>query len=173
MRNEADLSYASVLIQLPNAAENVAAAREIFAAYPDLIGVFENPIITLAEKNRVIQKLFPAEIRAFFQVVCQNGRMGEIDDIFAEYDAMIREEKNCAAAILEYVTRPDDRQLASFRRVVQKKTGKSDVHLELKQNPALIGGFILRIGDDTYDRSVRASVKGLHQCLTRGGKKTI
>ena len=33
--------------------------------------------------------------------------------------------------------------------------------------PALLGGFVLHIGDDEYDRSMRASIRNMRKSLIR------
>lgn len=48
-----------------------------------------------------------------------------------------------------------------------RKTGEPEVQLELKQNPALLGGFVLHIGDDEYDQSMRASIRNMRKSLIR------
>ena len=54
-----------------------------------------------------------------------------------------------------------------MKKMICAKTGKPQVQLDQKQNPALLGGFILHIGDDTYDRSMRTTVRNLQKSLIR------
>ena len=69
--------------------------------------------------------------------------------------------------MLEYVTPLTDAQLTAMKKMICAKTGKPEVQLELHQNPELLGGFILHIGDDEYDRSVRSAVRNMRKSLIR------
>ena len=46
-----------------------------------------------------------------------------------------------------------------------KVTGKQQAVLTMQKNPALRGGFVLRIGDLVYDRSLRNTLKTLQKKL--------
>ena len=126
-----------------------------------------NPTIPEAEKFAVIDRIFPASLRTFLKVVCQNGQIDSILDIFSEYQALERQQRHCAHAVLEYVTPLTEAQLAAMKKMICAKTGEPEVQLELKQNPALLGGFVLHIGDDEYDRSMRASIRNMRKSLIR------
>ena len=119
------------------------------------------------EKFAVIDRLFPASLRTFLKVVCRNGQIDSIAEIFSEYIRLARQERQCAHAVLEYVTPLTAAQLAAMKQVVCAKTGKTEAELELRKNDELEGGFVLHIGDDTYDRSVRGIARYMRRRLIR------
>ena len=167
MTNAAAVSYAAVLLDLDVAPEMVAEAEQTFRTYPQLTDVLSNPTISEAEKFAVIDRLFPQPLQRYLHVVCRNERMDSILEIFSEYRSMERQRRHCAHAVLEYVTPLTDAQLSAMKKMVCAKTGDPEVQLELRQNPALLGGFLLQIGDDTYDRSVRRTIRDLQKSLIR------
>ena len=144
--NGAVTSYANVLLTLAKTSADVADAQTTFQNCPQLTDALSNPTIPEAEKFAVIDRIFPASLRTFLKVVCQNG---QID------------------SVLEYVTPLTEAQLAAMKKMICAKTGEPEVQLELKQNPALLGGFVLHIGDDEYDRSMRASIRNMRKSLIR------
>lgn len=133
---------------------------------PPVDGFLSNPTISEAEKFAVIDRIFPESLRTFLKVVCQNGQIDSILEIFSEYQALERRQRHCAHAVLEYVTPLTDAQLTAMKNDLCK-TGEPEVQLELHQNPELLGGFILHIGDDEYDRSVRSAVRNMRKSLIR------
>ena len=167
MTNAAAVSYAAVLLDLDVAPEMVAEAEQTFRTYPQLTDVLSNPTISEAEKFAVIDRLFPQLLQRYLHVVCRNERMDSILEIFSEYHSMERQRRHCAHAVLEYVTPLTDAQLSAMKKMVCAKTGNPEVQLELRRNPALLGGFLLQIGDDTYDRSVRRTIRDLQKSLIR------
>jgi F-type H+-transporting ATPase subunit delta len=43
-----------------------------------------------------------------------------------------------------------------------------EVKIEIKEDPSLIGGLVVRIGDLVLDGSVKAQLEGLKESLKRG-----
>lgn len=160
-------SYAAVLLSLDVPPEAIAETADIFAACPQLADALDNPIVSEAEKFAVIAKLFPPAVHRFLKVVCRNGHIDRIAEIFEAYRVLERQQKQRAFAVLEYVTPLTEAQLAAMKKMVCAKTGKAEAELVLRQNPALLGGFVLRIGDETYDRSMRRAMKELHRNMIR------
>ena len=70
-------------------------------------------------------------------------------------------------AVLEYVTPPSEEQKARITELIKKKTGYSEVELNLVENKELIGGFILRAGNLRYDRSTVREVADMRRKLMR------
>ena len=145
MTNAAAVSYAAVLLDLDVAPEMVAEAEQTFRTYPQLTDVLSNPTISEAEKFAVIDRLFPQPLQRYLHVVCRNERMDSILEIFSEYHSMERQRRHCAHAVLEYVTPLTDAQLSAMKKMVCAKTGNPEVQLELRRNPALLGGFLLQV----------------------------
>ena len=165
--NGAVTSYANVLLSLCGAPDAVADAQKAFQNCPQLTDALSNPTIPEAEKFAAIDRIFPESLRTFLKVVCQNGQIDSILEIFSEYEVLERRQRNCAQAVLEYVTPLTDAQLSAMKKMICAKTGAAEVQLELKQTPSLLGGFVLHIGDDEYDRSMRSAVRNMRKSLIR------
>ena len=114
--NGAVTSYATVLLTLPNASDAVADAQQTFQNCPLLTDSLSNPTISEAEKFAVIDRIFPESLRTFLKVVCQNGQIDSILEIFSEYQALERRQRHCAHAVLEYVTPLTDAQLTAMKK---------------------------------------------------------
>ena len=73
--NGAVTSYANVLLTLAKTSADVADAQTTFQNCPQLTDALSNPTIPEAEKFAVIDRIFPASLRTFLKVVCQNGQI--------------------------------------------------------------------------------------------------
>lgn len=160
-------SYAKVLLTMENVSEMVEEAQKTFQNCPELVDALSNPTISEKEKFAVIDRLFPKEIRSYLKVVCRNDEMDSIIDIFSEYHTLQRLQKQCVHAVLEYVTPLTETQLSAMKKMICVKTGKPEVELELQENPDLHGGFVLHIGDEVYDRSLRGIIRNMRKSLIR------
>ncbi len=85
-------------------------------------------------------------------------------------------QKNCPnvrKAVLLYAVEPSEEQLSRLTDFLREKLDCPGVELELKEDPGLISGFVLRAGSREYDFSARGQLRQLKQKLFSGedGKK--
>ena len=85
-------------------------------------------------------------------------------------------KKNCPnvkKAVLLYAAEPTEEQLARLTEFLKGKLGCSAVELEMKEDPGLISGFVLRADSREYDFSARGQLRQLKQKLfaSSDGKK--
>ena len=118
----------------------------------------------MREKLSSIDKIFPEEIKNFLKVVCRNQRMSEISQILFAYDRYCKMQEGIQMATLTCVEAPDEKRLEKIREFLCEKYHKTDVKIEIVKDPALLGGFILKTGDD--DWSLKGRLSRLEQKLT-------
>ncbi len=160
-----DANYGKVLFQLSLSDEVVNGAKELLLNHKELLTALDNPSIKAKEKHAVIDRLFDSEVRNFIKVLCDNGHVSHITDIFIAYEDLVLESKNMIRATLSFVSKPSDTQLFGIKNMICKKYNKEDVLLELKEDPTLIGGFILNVGDMEYDRSIKGKLLDMQKRL--------
>ena len=164
--SSAAMRYAQVLYELNVPKEAIQKAREIFEEVPQLHDVFVNPTIPAQKKERVIDKVFPQEMRNFLKVVCKYDRMDLITEIFAAYDKYCDEQDQILKAVLTCVELPSEEQLKNMEAFLCKKYEANRAEIEVQTDSALLGGFILRMGSDEYDWSLKGRLDRLGQKLT-------
>ena len=65
---------------------------------------------------------------------------------------------NLSAEII-YVVPPTEEQLAKIKSFLQDKYRTEDLTVSLKEDKNLLGGFVIRIGSDEYDWSMRGRLQ--------------
>ena len=79
-------------------------------------------------------------------------------EMFEAYDSLVRQSENAIEAVFTYVTKPDDAQIEGLKAKIAKDYGKERVELRLEHDPSIIGGFVLTVGEEVYDQSIRTSM---------------
>jgi F-type H+-transporting ATPase subunit delta len=156
-------NYARVLFDLNIGSEQVQEARELLVGSDELREALISPIVTKADKRKVIDRLFPEAMRNFIKVMSDNGDLGIAEDMFGAYDALIRERDGVVYATFAYVTAPDEAQVEKLKSKIAKDHGKQKVELHLVEDRSLIGGFVLTVEDRVLDRSVKTSITRLRR----------
>ena len=147
--------------------EAIQKAEEIFAEVPQLKDVLINPTIREEKKFKVIDRVFPEEIRNFLKVACRHHRMELIGDIFKAYHQYCDEQNKILNAVLTRVEPPSEVQLNKMKAFLCKKYDAVKADIEIVQDKALLGGFVLRVGCDEFDWSLQGRLNRLEQKLTR------
>ena len=156
------LNYASDLRKTDIPKEMLTQVKEILEAVPQVRVDFENPAVAVEKKHLVIERVFPKEIRNFMKILCDNNDFALFDEIVAAYDDLDKEPENGdKKAELVYVTAPNEEQLAGIRKFLNKEFGSEDMELEMKEDPSLKSGFILRVGTKEYDWSEQGRIDQL------------
>ena len=158
--------YACVLYDLGISFKSIEETKEIFKKVPQLQFIFKNPTISGEKKLNIIDTVFPKETQNFLKVVCKYQRMDIIFEIFEAYENYCNMQRKFLNAKLSCVEPPSETQLDGMKKFLCKKYNMNDVHIEVKRDDSLIGGFILSVGDDEYDWSLKGRLKRLEQKLT-------
>ena len=153
--------YANMLRELKIPADVVDQALDIFQTVPVLLEQFSNPTADLAGKHRVIDKIFPTEIRDVIKIMCDNQEIELFSEVCKAYREMGWKKSGKERAILKYVTEPTKEQLEGIREFVKKESGSEEIELVSEKDESLGGGFILSIGNKEYDWSTEGRIKQL------------
>ena len=78
---ETGINYARALYELSVPEEAVSETEKIFRGTPQLKCALENPLISLKEKEHVIDRVFPQEMRNFLKVTCKYQKINSIYEI--------------------------------------------------------------------------------------------
>ncbi|MBK9291792.1 MAG: ATP synthase F1 subunit delta [Bacteroidetes bacterium] len=123
-----------------------------------------NPTITPAKKRRIFRDIFGQHIHpitlTYFDILFRKGREKEIPGIAARFDEVYLEHHNQVKAMLTTAIPVDEGTKQKIAALAAQKTHKS-VIIEEHIDPAIIGGFKIRIEDYLYDGSVDTMLKRL------------
>ena len=99
------------------------------------------------------------------KTVCRYRKMGLIREIFAAYDRCREMQAGILKAALYCVTAPGEEQKKGIEAFLCRKYGAEKAELSVCRDDSLIGGFLLRVGSDEYDWSIKGRMDRLAQEL--------
>ena len=107
------------------------------------------------------------EARKLAKMLIERNRTMLIPQIREMFDAQLRAERGIAVAEVTTAERLSDAERDAVRERLETMTGKT-VELALKIDPEIIGGIIIRIGDQVIDGSVRNKLEKMRSRLMAG-----
>ncbi len=149
--------------------ELIAAVGGVLAADPALRAVFMSPRVPKETKQRLVEqalkKVAPAPFIRFLQMVVKRGRQYLLADIAEEYEQLVDRYLDRVHAVVS-TARPVDAKLAAAIRKRLTVVFAKDVLPHFREDPALLGGIVVRVGDRVFDGSLRRKLKLLqHRML--------
>ena len=126
----------------------------------------ESPKIAAAQKNAIIERALGRKAPKFFvryiETVIQKRRQMLIPEIAIEYQGLIDEAENRLHANVTVAREPSGPEKDALARQLTRLFGKRVVP-HISQNPAILGGLIVKVGDTVMDGSVRKRLSTLKQ----------
>lgn len=130
-------------------------ALDLLQMVPEIQKQLDDPTASQENREKLIRKLFPLEIRGLLGLLSKDHQVSELAALKKEYDALRSEEKEPLNCVLEYVTEPTDKQSDGIIRFLKEKYPGRVLNLTKKQNTDLGNGFVLRAGSEEYDWSMK------------------
>jgi F-type H+-transporting ATPase subunit delta len=137
------------------------------AAAPVAQAVLMSPRVTKAQKMELLARALPEaprEFVVFLQAVVRRGRQGLFGEMAHEYMALLDQSLDRVRASVT-VARPADQAL---RQAVAARLAAllgKEVIPHFTEDPALLGGIVVRVGDRVFDGSVRRRMTVLRRAL--------
>ena len=167
--------YATALYEEADAAGGLAAVdddvlmlRNNIESNRELSRFFESPVIPQEKKESILQELLEERVETltlqFLRLLVQKDRETLTKAILDQYQSLRDEQRGIVDAEVTVAQPLNDEDRNVLVEALEEKTGK-DVRLHLEENPDLIGGLVIRIGDRVFDGSVRSQLNALRDQL--------
>jgi F-type H+-transporting ATPase subunit delta len=169
--------YAKSLIDLAGEQKLVEKIKEdmdlfydTLKANPELKAVLANPIVSQQKKTKILEEIFEKRVNkvtiAFFKLMIGKGRGEVLYFTAGEYVHLYDIANNIIGARVVTATPLSAANKKTLAADIEKATGGS-VKLEVKVDPALIGGFVLTVGDRQVDTSIASDLNKLKKEFAR------
>lgn len=166
--------YARSLFQAAKDAGKLDAVHEqlgdfaaAIADVPELRRLLANPELDPQQKAGVLGEILGDAdelVRNFVLLVSEKGRAGELEEIYAELDALVAAEQGRLTVELTTAYALSDDEAASIVEKIEQSSGRA-VEATRSVDPDLIGGIVLQVGSHRLDASVRGRLSRLRQEL--------
>lgn len=138
--------------------------------YPEYFEIIKSPKINIAEKKQVIQETFDNQISQtllnFLKIIIDKKRGSDILEIKKDFDRRVDLHRNVVKATVESVVPLSEEQLITLQEKLNGMTGKK-VEIVTLVKPELLGGVLVKMGDQIIDGSVKFKLEGMLEGLTQ------
>ena len=172
------LTYARSLLELANeggrteeVANDVDALGQVLGQNRTFVEFLKDPGISHEERNGALQKIFGGKLNVLLdrliQIMSERGRLGMLPQVLGAFETLLDEQLGKVEVDVTVAQRLGDKELEDVRRRVSKALSK-DAVIHQYVDEEIIGGMILRVGDQVVDASVRRQLEAIRQRMLKG-----
>ncbi len=168
--------YATALFELAresNAIDAVKADLErldaLVAESADLTRLVRSPVFSAEEQLQALSAVLERAgigglAGKFLKLVTTNRRLFAVRDMVKAYRELVAAFKGEATAEVTVAENLKDEHLAALRSALKEVSGK-DVDLDIKVDPAIIGGLVVKLGSRMVDSSLRTKLNAIKYAM--------
>ncbi len=171
-------NYAETLLELARRANDLEGWGKMIMDVADALEAdaslrlfLETPRVSAEAKNEILAKAFqdrmPRLFVRYLQTLVKNRRQALIPEIAEEYRSLLVAVEGRVHAQVTVAREAGDDDQALIARELSRVLGKTVIpHVTV--NPAILGGLVVRVGDEVMDGSVRRRLAKLRNTLVHG-----
>ena len=104
----------------------------------------------------------------FLKVLTANRRLFAVSDVNRAFRALVARFKGEAMADVTVAENLSDKNLDALKTALKAVTGK-DVTLNVKVDPSIIGGLVVKLGSRMVDSSLRTKLNSIKHAMKEAG----
>jgi F-type H+-transporting ATPase subunit delta len=168
--------YATALFELARDEKSIDAVKAdldrfeaLLTESTDLTRLVRSPVFSAEQQAKALTAVLGLAgigglTAKFLQVVAQNRRLFAVRAILKDFRTLVARHKGEVTADVTLAEQPDERQLAAIKEALRAVTGK-DVQVDIKVDPSIIGGLIVKVGSRMVDSSLRTKLKSIKHVM--------
>ncbi len=172
--------YANALFELAleqNSIDAVQADLDLFgkvvADNPDLGRLVRSPVFSSDEQTKavtaILGKMGVGGLASnFIRLAAQNRRLFAVSEMGRGFKALVARHRGETTAEVTVAEALNDQHLSALKDALKSVTGK-DVALDIKLDPAIIGGLIVKLGSRMIDTSLRTKLNAMKHAMKEVG----
>lgn len=173
--------YARALFELALDAKSVDAVKTdldnfeaMISESADLLRLVRSPVFGADEQGRalaaVLAKAGIGGLAAnFLKLITANRRLFAVADMIRDYHKLMAKWKGEVTAEVTAAEKLSDTHIEALKSALKSITGEKAVDLNIKIDPAIIGGLTVKLGSRMVDSSLRTKLNAIKHAMKEAG----
>ena len=147
----------------------LSSVQDRLAADPALSAELDNAEISFAERQARLDPLLPSgarsDVKNFLYLLLREGHLGILSEVIVDLTRLATKGPEAQVARITSAVPLTPEEEQALRQRIHGRFG-SDVDLDFRVDPSVLGGVIVQVGDKIIDGSLAAKLNALHERLT-------
>jgi F-type H+-transporting ATPase subunit delta len=137
----------------------------------ELRTLLKSPVVKPDKKAKILNKVFAGRIgemaQAFMGILVRKGRESKLFDVAKAFDLQYKAHMHINTFEVTTAQAMDDAARAVVMEMARGKVIDGDIDLIELVDPTLIGGVVIRFGDEQWDGSVSRKLNDLRKNFSK------
>ena len=172
--------YATALFELARDEKSIDAVKAdldrfeaMLADSADLKRLVRSPVFSAEVQMKALAAVLDkagisGTSAKFLKVLTANRRLFAVTDVIRAFRALVANFRGEATAEITVAEQLNDRNLDALKAALQSVSGK-DVALNVKVDPSIIGGLVVKLGSRMVDSSLRTKLNSIKHAMKEAG----
>jgi F-type H+-transporting ATPase subunit delta len=151
--------------QLENVFADMKWLHGICKTNVDFVALLRSPIVKSDKKHKILDSVTGDSVngitKAFMKLLVNKGRESNLPEIASAYVHQYKEHKQIYDVKLITATPASEELKNAILNHLRSTTKMQNIELETAVDEKLIGGFVLRVGDQLVDASIAYDLKNI------------
>ena len=151
--------------------DEIGQLQKVLKENDDFGRLMTHPKINKDEKIQVVTDVFKGrisdELLGFLTIIISKDRYQEIDGILEYFLTEVKKYKGIGVATVTTAVPLREEQCKKVEQRLLDTTDYKSMEIHYKQDAALIGGMVIRIGDRVVDSSISTKLNELQKDLLK------
>ena len=138
--------------------EELNAVVEVLKSNKDLYSILKSPLVSKGERKEIVEKVFKnnlsSSLNNFLKIIIDKDRVSAIEAVEKSYKALLNEKNNIIEGIAITAVPMNEDELKQLEANLSSKYNKN-VTLENKVDESILGGVLVRLGNEEIDGTVK------------------
>jgi F-type H+-transporting ATPase subunit delta len=113
----------------------------------------------------IVREPLPPLAQNFLRMAIENGRISALPEVAAQFRAMKNSQSGASDAVVYSAFPIPASQLGDVAQTLERRFGRK-LNVTVQEDPSLIGGIRVVVGDEVLDTSVKARLEQMKVALT-------
>lgn len=151
---------------LDNVWNDLSHLRECIKESSDFEIFIQNPVFKAVEKEAVIDGLAssysynPLTVN-FLRILLENKRIQDLKKVVDSFENFYRVEKGQLVCSVSSASELSNKEQKKVQKALQARSPNAELIVQYDVNPALMGGLLVKMGDQVFDFSMHSRLEKL------------
>ena len=172
--------YATALFELARDEKSIDAVKAdldkfeaLLVESADLNRLVRSPVFSAGVQQKALSAVLDkagltGTSAKFLKVLTANRRLFAVGEVSRAFRALVAKFKGEAIADITVAEQLNEKNLDALKAALKSVTGK-DVALNVKVDPSIIGGLVVKLGSRMVDSSLRTKLNSIKHAMKEAG----
>ena len=173
--------YAAALFSLAKDSRSIDAVAADLKAFdglvrenPDLQTLVRSPVFSADDQTRALKAVLERVgigglAASFLQLVAAKRRLFAVRDMIRGFQALDDADRGISRAEVTVAAQLSDDDRAALEQALKDATGGKSIAIDLKVDPEIIGGIVVRLGSRMVDASIKTKLNSIRTRMKEVG----